>query len=162
MDVEARDGIVYLDGTKLLPNEARALAKRIRDAATIADRGARRSKIRPEIGKRYCMIFGSLDAMLIIQTPDPSPRWRDILSALRPVLRQHDATLNRIQFDFLADRQSKDLVGCEEAFAGSTDRYHQFWLYAWRDDAFHLVRPPAPEFVQSSHKANKKASKEAS
>jgi hypothetical protein len=142
---------------ELTPKEATVLARQIREAATVA---RRRRPMKPELGKKYLMVFGGKwDQILIIRFPEPGPRWEDILSALRKALRQHGTALYGKQLDSLYDPRDEqasdgDLARLEAAFAGDKQVWKKVWCYDWKDGEFVLVRPPAAKYIQSSYLAD--------
>jgi hypothetical protein len=103
--------------------------------------------------KAYIHVYSS-GPMIIVRTPEPVPKWSNVLKALTKVMEGHDL-------------RKKDIFNLERATPGPDDRWTEddkefadrlkkgfarhpgyvpdFWLYDWKDGEFVLVRKGASQ-----------------
>lgn len=89
--------------------------------------------------------------LMIARVPWPTPPWRTLLKALTPILREHGVSQRDVRLEGLVpdpsqpwseeDRATAEAL--DATFRGAAERFRSFWLYAWRDGRFELVRQPA-------------------
>ena len=90
----------------------------------------------------------STGPLIIVRTPWPVPRWRDVLKALTPVMHSHGYKRKDIFsvegcVAYPAERTDKDLAfieRLESGFAGDAEVLPTSWLYDWQGGRFVLVR----------------------
>lgn len=88
--------------------------------------------------------------LVIVRVPWPMPRWRSVLKAMMPVLREHGVRQMEVQIEGLTPDPDQPWTSEEHAMAilldaafdGARERFARFWLYDWRDGKFEFVRRP--------------------
>ena len=109
--------------------------------------------MKPADRKVHYMTVNSKGPLMIIRTPFPLPKWRAVVQAVTPVLRDHG--LRRKDLNALdgltpfpddkeawTDEAKKFAERVDAGFAGAKDKVPAFWLYDWKDGEFVLVRKP--------------------
>jgi len=90
--------------------------------------------------------------LIIVRTPYPIPRWRDVLKALTGVMRSHGMTRTQVSMvegmlpypdDPWSPDETQFAVRLDSAFSGDPEKVSKFWLYGWSPTGkFMLVRKP--------------------
>lgn len=87
--------------------------------------------------------------LIIVRTPWPRPKWKEILKGLTEVMQSHDCKQKDIvRFEYLINHDeavhspedSVFLKKMEDAFNNDTEKLKRFWLYDWKEGRFNLVR----------------------
>jgi hypothetical protein len=89
--------------------------------------------------------------LVIIRTPFPLPRWKDVLKAITPVMQSHNLRRKDIseiegltrspEYPF-TDEEFRFAERLDAAFEGDPNVLPEFWLYDWTKGRFSLVREP--------------------
>jgi len=101
------------------------------------------------IPMRKTWYFAGLSPMMIFRVPYPTPRWRDILKAITPVMHDHGKRKKDFSVgELLPLPDGRDWNAEADHFAGRLDLAFTkgseilpaFHLYDWRGGKFVLVR----------------------
>lgn len=102
------------------------------------------------MAKHYMTVINP-GPLMIVRTPWPMPRWREVMRAMTGVMRAQGLRQKDVSFlDGMVpanptDREAKDwdlVARLDAAYAGDADKFPRFWLYDWQDGTFRLARLP--------------------